>query len=116
MAEMTMAEMKEAAKKQVLAKLTDTFETLGAENYKGDYHVAVPTEINGQEIWVKLDMTAAQFKDTKVSPAFDPFESQREYLEEQEVKAKEKAAKDKAKAEKIARDTARRASKSKTAE
>lgn len=113
MATLTMAQVKETAKLTALNKLTAALESAGAEKYRGDYHLAIPVDVDGQEVWVKVDLTAANFKDTKVSEAFDPFASQQDYLAEQDVKAKEREAKERAKAEKIARDKARRASKSK---
>lgn len=108
MTKMTAAQIKAEMKRQALAKLADALTAAGAEMYKGEYHLAIPVDVDGEK-WVKVDLTAAQYTDTKVASAFDPFELQAEYLAECEVKAKEAEAKAKAKEE----AKARKASKSK---
>ena len=110
MEKMTAAMMKETAKRNVLALLADALEANGAERYGSDFEVAIPTEVNGQEIWVGVVLTAKQYTATKVS---DPFELRAEYDEEQRIKAEEKAEKDKAKAEAKARREAKSKSRSK---
>jgi len=97
---MKMNEIKESAKATVLAMLESTLENSGAERYGTPYNQAIPVTIDGQEIWVKVDITCAQYIDTKVSKAFDPFVKRQEFDEEQEIKRKEKEAKAKAKADK----------------
>lgn len=101
-----MSEVKESAKNQVLAMLAETFDNCNAEMYNGKFHVAIPVKVADSgvdEIWVKVDLTCAQYVDTKVSKAFNPFELQAEYEAECEAKAKEREAKAKAKAEAKAR-------------
>lgn len=103
MTTLKMAEIKEMAKNQVLSMLSETFENCNAEMYNGKFHLAIPTHIEGapvDEIWVKVDLTCAQYVDTKVSKAFNPFELQSEYEAECEAKAKEAEAKRKAREEK----------------
>jgi hypothetical protein len=98
-----MSEVKESAKNQVLAMLAETFDNCNAEMYNGKFHVAIPVKVDGapvDEIWVKVDLTCAQYVDTKVSKAFNPFELQAEYEAECEAKAKEAEAKAKAREEK----------------
>lgn len=113
MEKMTAAMMKETAKRNVLALLAETLEANGAERYGSDFEVAIPTEVNGQEIWVGVVLTAKQYTATKVSDPFDPFALRAEYDEEQRIKAAEKAEKDKAKAEAKARREAKSKSRSK---
>ena len=59
----------------------------------------------GREVWVKVDLTAANYADTKVSKAFDPFVKRAEYDEEMAIKAKEAEAKAKAREEKKAKSS-----------
>ena len=106
MTALKMAEIKEMAKNQVLAMLSEVLENSNAEMYNGKFHVAIPTHVEGapvDEIWVKVDLTCAQYVDTKVSKAFNPFELQSEYEAECEAKAKEAEAKRKAREEKKAK-------------
>ena len=106
MTTLKMAEIKEMAKNQVLAMLSEVLENSNAEMYNGKFHVAIPTHVEGapvDEIWVKVDLTCAQYVDTKVSKAFNPFELQSEYEAECEAKAKEAEAKRKAREEKKAK-------------
>lgn len=105
---MTSAQMKEAAKKEVLEKLKGIFDELGAERYGSDYEVAVPTTVEGQEIWVGIVLTAKQYTKTKVSDPFDPFELRQSYDEAKAIKEKEKAEAAAKKKKKIEKDTARR--------
>ena len=103
MATMKAFEIKETAKRTVLDMLRDTLQSHNSERYGSDYNQAIPVTVDGQEIWVKVDITCAQYIDTKVSKAFDPFVKRAEYDEELAIKAKEKEAKAKAKAEKASK-------------
>lgn len=98
-----MSEIKESAKNQVLNMLSQVLTDCNAEMYNGKFHVAIPVHVEGapvDEIWVKVDLTCAQYVDTKVSKTFNPFELQNEYEAECEAKAKEAEAKAKAREEK----------------
>lgn len=99
MEKMTMAMVKETAKRNVLGMLEEILENCNAERYGSPFNVAIPTTVDGKEIWVKVDITCAQYIDTKVSKAFDPFVKRQEYDEEQSIKAQEREAKARAKAE-----------------
>jgi len=104
MATMKKSEILATAKRTVLnGILGDTLNDLGAERYGSDYNLAIPVTVDGIEVWVKVDLTAANYADTKVSKAFDPFVKREEYDAEQAVKAKEAEAKAKAREEKKAR-------------
>lgn len=106
MSTLKMSEVKEIAKTQVLALLSEVLENSNAEMYNGKFHLAIPTHVEGapvDEIWVKVDLTCAQYVNTKVSPAFNPFELQAEYEAECDAKAKEAEAKRKAREEKKAK-------------
>ena len=99
---MKKSEILESAKKSVLENVLPTLENLNAERYGSPYQLAIPTTVDGIEVWVKVDLTTANYADTKVSKAFDPFVKRQEYDEEMAIKAKEAEAKAKARAEKKA--------------
>lgn len=103
MATMKKSEILESAKKTVLNSIVDNLNELGAERYGSPYQMAIPTTVDGIEVWVKVDLTTANYADTKVSKAFDPFVKREEYDAEQAIKAKEAEAKAKARAEKKAK-------------
>lgn len=103
MATLKKSEILESAKNTVLNGLVDTLESLGAERYGSPFQMAIPTTVDGIEVWVKVDLTAANYADTKVSKAFDPFVKREEYDAEMAIKAKEKAEKDRIRAEKKAK-------------
>lgn len=105
----TAAQIKEMAKRNVLAILSEAFENAGAERYGSDFEMAIPTTVEDQEVWVGVVLTAKQYTKTKVSDPFDPFELREEYDTEQAIKAKEKADAAAKKAKKISKDKARRA-------
>lgn len=105
MATMKKSEILESAKNTVLNSLIDTLEGLGAERYGSPFQLAIPTTVDGREVWVKVDLTAANYADTKVSKAFDPFVKRAEYDEEMAIKAKEAEAKAKAREEKKAKSS-----------
>lgn len=86
MAEMKMSEIREEIKRQALAVLANAFESANAEKYAGDYRVAIPVSVGGTEYWCKVDLTAAQWYATRTAEAFDPFESQAAYEQEQAIK------------------------------
>lgn len=95
---MTAAEIKAAAKVNVLAELSAKLEELGAEMVGNVAYI--PQTIGEQEVWVEVKLTTKQYTDTKVSKAFDPFVAREEYEAEQEIKRAEAEAKAKAKADK----------------
>jgi hypothetical protein len=105
----TAAQIKEMAKRNVLDTLADAFENVGAERYGSDFEMAIPTIVEGQELWVGIVLTAKQYTKTKVSDPFDPFVLREEYDAEQNIKAKQKAENAAKKAKKISKDKARRA-------
>ena len=76
----------------------------GFENIQyGDHSIAIPVEVEGVTRYAKVVVVCGQLKDTKTSLAFDPYDAQAEWEADKEFKAKVKADKDKAKAEKIAK-------------
>ena len=100
---MKKAEILATAKANVLSEISEMLNGLGAERYGSEYNLAIPTMVDGIEVWVKVDLTAANYADTKVSKAFDPFVKRDEYDTEMAIKAKEKAEKDRVREEKKAR-------------
>ena len=69
----------------------------------GDHEIAIPVMVEGIERWAKVTIVCGQLKDTKTSNAFDPFVAQEDWELDKEYKAKLKAEKEKAKAEKLAK-------------
>ena len=72
----------------------------------GDYEIAVPVTVDGEERWAKISVVCGQLKDTKTSKAFDPFVAADEWQAEKEIKRIEAETKAKAKAD---REKARKA-------
>ena len=103
MATLKKSEILESAKKNVLNGLVETLDSLGAERYGSPYQMAIPTTVDGIEVWVKVDLTTANYADTKVSKAFDPFEKAQEWEAERKIKADAKAVRDAEKAAKVAK-------------
>jgi hypothetical protein len=101
MAEMKMAEIQKIVKETAFGRIAECFADDG-EQY-GDFEIAVPVTVGGVERWAKVTVVCGQLKDTKTSPAFDPFVAREEWELDKEIKEKEKLAKEKIKAEKIAR-------------
>ena len=73
-----------------------------------DYEIAIPVMVEGIERWAKVSIVCGQLKDVHrrgdefpISYAFDPFEAQENWKIDKEYKAKLKAEKEKAKAEKL---------------
>ena len=87
MSTMKNPEIKSAMKSSVLASLRKTLDNLGAIPYGDDFHLAIPVDVEGIK-YVKLDLTSANWYDTKTSKAFDPVTLREEFLVEQEIKAK----------------------------
>ena len=71
-----------------------------------NYSIAIPVTLEGKEYWGELTIKSKYAGEKK--PPFDPFEAAEEWKIDQEVKAHEKELKAKAKANKIARDKAKR--------
>ena len=57
MATMKANEIKESAKRTVLGMLESVLENNSAERYGSEFNQAIPVTIDGQEIWVKVDIT-----------------------------------------------------------
>lgn len=75
-----------------------------------DYEIAIPVMVEGIERWAKVSIVCGQLKDVwkpgldyPMSYAFDPFAAQEDWKIDKEYKAKLKAEKEKAKAEKLAK-------------
>ena len=103
----TMEQTRAVAKAQVLALLATALTENGAETVE-PFTLAIATDVDGQEIWVEIKFTAKQWKATKTSEAYNPFEKAAEFNAEQAIKQKEADEKAKIKAAKIARDDAKR--------
>lgn len=105
---MNAIETKIAARSLTVTALLEALDNLGAVQF-ADASFAILQEVKGKEIW-----TEVSFKSKAAT--FDPFEVAEVWKEEVKAKAIENAEKAKAKAEKIARDKARREAKAKEKE
>ena len=97
MKELKKTEVQANAKKQALSRvdLTDAIQIDTSE-----YAVKTVVEGYANPIWVKIKITAANDKATKVNPAFDPevaAQKYREKVEDARLEAEAKAAKAKRK-------------------
>ena len=96
-----LSEIQNEVKTTVFNSIKENFSENG-EQY-ADFSIAIPVEVDGVEYWGKITVVCGQVKDTKTSKAFDPFSAREEWELDKEIKEKERLAKEKAKAEKIAR-------------
>ena len=96
-----MAEIQAEVKATVFNSIKEQFAENGEQF--ADFSIAVPVEVDGVEYWGKVTVVCGQIKDTKTSKAFDPFSAREEWKLDREIKEKERLAKEKAKADKIAR-------------
>ena len=96
-----MAEIQAEVKTTVFNSIKERFAENG-EQY-ADFSIAIPVEVDGVEYWGKVTVVCGQIKDTKKTKAFDPFIEQELWELDKETKEKERLAKEKAKAENIAR-------------
>ena len=101
MAEMKMTDIQRMVKENAFNRIKECFEADG-EQY-GDFEIAVPVEVGGVEHWAKITVVCGQLKDTKTSPAFDPFVARDEWEADKAYRALLAESKAKAKADKIAR-------------
>lgn len=96
-----LSEIQNEVKTTVFNSIKENFSENG-EQY-ADFSIAIPVEVDGVEYWGKVTVVCGQVKDTKTSKAFDPFSAREEWELDKEIKEKERLAKEKAKADKIAR-------------
>ena len=68
-----------------------------------EHSIAIPVRVEGKDCYAKVTIVCGQLKDTKTSKAFDPYIAQEEWEIDKEFRAKVKAEKEKAKADKIAK-------------
>ena len=98
---MKLSEIQATVKANAFEQIKTAFAENG-EQY-GDYEIAVPVEVEGNEYWAKVSVVCGQVKDTKTSKAFDPFTAREEWEADKAYKAQLAESKAKAKADKIAR-------------
>ena len=96
-------EVKTFVKNSVRTSLDSVLSELGAVPYGDDFHMAVPVQVDGITVFVKVEMTCANWYDTKTSKAFDPQALHEAYLEERRLAEEKKEEKARKKAEKLAK-------------
>lgn len=95
MAELNKTQMDKAVKDTVVEALGEVFVAAGVTRID-DYTFAFPVNVDGEDTYAKVAITAVQRKDTKVHPAFDLDTAIAKYatkLADREAKAAERAAK-----------------------
>lgn len=96
-------EVKAFVKNSVRTSLDGILSELGAVPFGDDFHVAIPVQVDGITVYVKVEMTCANWYDTKTSKAFDPSALHEAYLEERRIAEAKKEEKARKKAEKLAK-------------
>ena len=89
---MNAAEIRSTARQMTIALLMPVLEENAAVKY-ADGSFAILQTVDGQEIWTSVDIKSKQYKPTKVSPAFDPYEAAEAWQAEKDIKAANAAAK-----------------------
>lgn len=101
MARLTMKAIQDSAKSQIFANILELANEQGGIQF-GNFDVALPVNVDTgegvQEVFVTVTLTAKNWKDTKQSDAFNPYEEREEWLADLEYKAKLEKAKAEAKA------------------
>lgn len=67
----------------------------------GDASFAILQEVDGEEIWTEVTVKSKVWKPTTVAAAFNPYEVEKAWKAEKEIKAKVKAQKAKEHDEKV---------------
>ena len=102
MATMTTAEKNLTIKSSVLDELRNTPVFENAVQI-GDFEFAIPVEVDGEQRYCAISLTAKSNKDTKTTVAFNAEDAHNEYLDTVAVKAAKAEEKAKVKAEKLAK-------------
>ena len=89
---MNANEIKSTARMNTIALLMPILEENHAVKF-ADGSFAILQTVDGQEIWTEVSVKSKQYKATKVSPAFDPFEAAEAWEAEKNIKAANAAAK-----------------------
>lgn len=98
---MTAAEMKATARQATIAAIMPSLQEHNAIKF-ADGSFAILQNVEGQDIWTEVTVKSKNYKDTKVSKAFNPREAAQAWEEERRVKAEIKAANEAEKAAKKA--------------
>lgn len=97
---MNMNEMKATARQLTIDAIMPVLQENEAVQF-ADGSFAILQEVDGQEIWTEVTIKSKAWKDTKITKAFDPYETSEEWKAERQVKADNKAAKEAEKAAKV---------------
>ena len=98
---MTAAEMKATARQATIAAIMPSLQEHNAIKF-ADGSFAILQNVEGQDIWTEVTIKSKNYKDTKVSKAFNAREAAQAWEEERRIKAEIKAANEAEKAEKKA--------------
>ena len=83
---MNANEIKTTARNMTLSALLEVLQSLDAVQF-ADNSYAVLQNVGEQEVWTEITVKSKNWKDTKTSTAFDPFEAAEVWKQEKEIKA-----------------------------
>lgn len=107
MANMNVNVIRSTARDMTINCLHDALEACDAVQF-ADNSFAILQQIDDMEVWTEVTVKSKNWKDTKTSTAFDPFEAAEAWKEEERIKAENRAAKLAEKAAKIEKDKKKR--------
>lgn len=104
---MTMNEIRNTARQMTIEALIEVLHDNEAIKF-ADGSFAILQNVDGQDIWTEVTIKSKNWKDTKVSKAFNPLEAAEAWEEEKRISAENKALKAKEKEAKIKKDKKKR--------
>lgn len=104
---MTMNEIRNTARQMTIEALIEVLQENKATKF-ADGSFAILQNVGGQDVWTEVTIKSKNWKDTKVSKAFNPKEAAKAWEEEKRISAENKALKAKEKEAKIKKDKEKR--------
>lgn len=97
---MNMNEIRNTARQMTIEALIEVLQANDAVKF-ADGSFAILQNVGEQEVWTEVTIKSKNWKDTKVSKAFDPYVAAEEWQEEKRISAENKAQKAKEKEAKV---------------
>ena len=104
---MNMNEIRNTARQMTIEALIEVLMENEAIKF-ADGSFAILQNVEGQEVWTEVTIKSKNWKDTKVSKAFNPRKAAEAWEEEKRISAANKALKAKEKEAKIKKDKEKR--------
>ena len=83
---MNVNEIRVAARNMTIDNIMEALNSLDAVQF-ADGSFAILQNVGEQEVWTEITVKSKNWKDTKTSTAFDPFEAAEVWKQEKEIKA-----------------------------